>query len=217
MNITNDQRNRSYESEEVQKATIDDIFAQADLDIQNQQEQLEHGNFKRRNFVKKTKRRLTGLFVTSLILIFIILVIAGAVTVKVGIEQMRLAAYNTLIDARNSVLAIDEEDMTVDEYYAKEFMNIITEEDIRIMVENATSLGEIYNLMQGENLSANKYLSPEKIAAVESLFEEYSKVKEESLSQLDPSEVESEEDVVEETIIDETIDQEFSENSDSNQ
>ena len=217
MNITNDQRNRSYESEEVQKATIDDIFAQADLDIQNQQEQLEHGNFKRRNFAKKAKRRLTGLLVTSLILIFIILVIAGAVTVKVGIEQMRLAAYNALIDARNSVLAIDEEDMTVDEYYAKEFMNIITEEDIRIMVENATSLGEIYNLMQGENLSANKYLSPEKIAAVESLFEEYSKVKEESLSQLDTSEVEPEEDVIEETIIDETVNQEFSENSDSNQ
>lgn len=181
MKILHDNRPLAKTEDNTPPVDVDDIFAQADKEMQQQWERRENYYRKSRNLVKKTKKTITTSIIISIILIVVILVAAVIIGIKTSIDSVKLTAYQQLVSTRQAIMEIPNEELTLDTYYLKRVMCVIDDNDLKNMVNNLISFTEIANMFDEEYLLQDDLLSPEKQQKVKDIFDEYAQKKTEEL------------------------------------
>ena len=181
MEILHDNRPLAKTEDNAQPVDVDDIFAQADKEMQQQWERRENYYRKSRNLVKKTKKTITTSIIISIILIVVILVSAVIIGIKTSIDSVKSTAYQQLVSTRQAIMEIPNEELTLDTYYLKRVMCVIDDNDLKNMVNNLISFTEIANMFDEEYLLQDDLLSPEKQQKVKDIFDEYAQKKTEEL------------------------------------
>lgn len=157
------------------KSTVDSIFASADASMAKQ-----WASYKR---PKQRKKRRPSIFLTvvipSIIIFFSIIafIIYGSI---ISLQESLPAAKTSIIEgvlqARQNLLEIDDELLTVDEYYQKRMLLLLSEDELIYLIENVVSMESIEYIAQ--NGTINTDLIPEnKVDEFKALLKEYEEAK----------------------------------------
>jgi small basic protein len=169
------------------KMSVDEIFANADSIMENmQQETYVKANKKKRKigFVKKT---IISLIIVAVILV-VLLIVIGVKSLSAAIPSMKEAIFEQFSTTRESLLKINDDNLTVDEYYQKQVFLLISPEDAENTINNL-SVWELFSSMMSGTGTIDIDLIPEdKKEEYEQIIKEYEKAKAEELEQTEVTE-----------------------------
>lgn len=218
MPILYDNRNQNPENQSQKEVDIDAIFAEADAKIAEQNKKSVFTPKKKKfNFFKSMKRLIIWSIVITIVALIVTGVFAGYKAYHLMKSELKNTVVNTINDLRVQIDEKSEDELTEEEKLLKEMLAIITEDDIQRMIDQATSIEEILNILETENITASDYLTEEQQKQLEELFTEYLTNLEQRIEESEAAETientesststdatESSTETIEETIVNET-------------
>lgn len=139
--------------------SIDDIFAAADQEMANQI------NASKKHFRVKKKRQhpIRNAIITVLlgIVVFVVgIAILGAQIAKREYPQMKENFLIQVGTIQEQLRSTDDEELTVDEYYQKQLLLLLTKEDLENAINSLEDMADISQILALSE-SANLTLIPE--------------------------------------------------------
>ena len=185
-------------TETTQLSDIDLIFQEADTEMREQNQKYIKQKTKK---PKRHRFRFFTRFVLPVVLILVAicgyLIYSGVQFVNNVVPELRVQIADSLIDSRRELEQIPDDKLTVDEYYSKRVLLLLSEDEIRTAV-NALSSTELLFSSQNGGLGIDDIIPPAKQAEYQLIKAEYEKAKaDEALSMIPSRPPESTEDSTE--------------------
>lgn len=166
------QLNQNQEQEAETVDSIDDIFANADRIMCEQNQSL--------NFTpKRPKKRKHSVLKTVLggILILVLLLVGSVFAVIQFAKQEYPRLKETFLihveEFQEQLHDIDDSQLNVDEYYLKRALLLFTVEEIDLMIQNVEEIDEFPAIILRLDKDSLELIPPEKREAYQRLMEEY--------------------------------------------
>lgn len=173
MPILHDNRNMRPDLLDNPIEQVDEIFAVADAQMESQRKKQTFTPSPKKQWKKRIKRIFRVTFFLTVLVLIVVGVVAVRYTYKTVVSEMQSQVISEVHDLQVSLSTKDPETLTEEDLLLLEIFKIISEEDIEHIIQSATSVEELIQIMQTSQLDFNKYLSPEKQAQLETLFLEY--------------------------------------------
>ncbi len=176
MPIVHDNRNMRPDLVEPPVANVDDIFAAADAQMEQQRrKQMFTPSRKKIQWKKRIKRTVIATGLLSVLIIIISGILAANYSYNLMVEELQTQVLAEVTNIKSTLAAKEESELTEEDLLMLAIFDIISEEDIVRMVDSATSLEEIIYLIRTQNLDINRYLTLEQQKELEELFTQYAK------------------------------------------
>lgn len=198
MPILHDNRNMRPDLLGKPTEDIDDIFASADAQMEQQrQKQLFQPSKKRINWKKKIKQSMT----MSIILIILILIGVGLIIAQHSyttvVNELQSQVLIEVSKIKTNINAKDESELTEEDRLMLSIFEVLSDEDIARIVKSATSVEEIIYIIKNETLDINRYLTPDQQKQLETLLLEYAEDLEARAEQLEQEAADETESIIE--------------------
>ena len=151
---------------------VDDIFAAADLEMNNQNK-ASVIQFKEK---KKSKHPILRFFLPYIVVVVVVIValiyvaISSFNSMYVGIQQGLLSQ---VADIREQLLELDDDSLTIDQYYQKQIMLLLSEEDLKNAFDDIGSVEVLSQLLKSDGTIDINFIPEDKIEKYNQLIEEY--------------------------------------------
>ena len=158
--------------------SVDDIFADADRMIYEQNQSLLNQNPKK----KKRKRPLLRLLLTMcfvLLLIVGVFVGAGIYSIKTVYPQVKAEFITQMESIQNQLTSMDDSLLTTDQYYQKQILMLFSMEDIEGVINNIEDIQNFAVLFDDDTTNDLSFVPQEKIEEYQQIIEEYQQAKQE--------------------------------------
>lgn len=154
--------------------SIDEIFENADNQMEVRYAQLKK--------TKKKHKRRHGIFLRIVLPLILILISIVGILTYVSIQQLqesvpviRESLIQSVLSARKQLESTDDAQLSVDEYYQKRLLLVLSEEEITSILSNV-DIDDAQNMIQEGRLS-EELIPKEKLEEYKALLKEYEKAK----------------------------------------
>ena len=176
MPIVHDNRNMRPDLVEPPVANVDDIFAAADAQMEQQrQKQMFTPSRKKIQWKKRIKRTVIATGLLSVLIIIISGILAANYSYNLMVEELQTQVLAEVTNIKSTLAAKEEAELTEEDLLMLAIFDIISEEDIVRMVDSATSIEEIIYMIRTQNVDINRYLTLEQQKELEEVLTQYAK------------------------------------------
>lgn len=176
MPIVYDNRNMRPDLVEPPVANVDDIFAAADAQMEQQRrKQMFTPSRKKIQWKKRIKRTVIATGLLSVLIIIISGILAANYSYNLMVEELQTQVLAEVTNIKSTLAAKEESELTEEDLLMLAIFDIISEEDIVRMVESATSIEEIIYMIRTQNVDINRYLTLEQQKELEEVLTQYAK------------------------------------------
>lgn len=176
MPIVHDNRNMRPDLVEPPVANVDDIFAAADAQMEQQRrKQMFTPSRKKIQWKKRIKRTVIATGLLSVLIIIISGILAAKYSYNLMVEELQTQVLAEVTNIKSTLAAKEESELTEEDLLMLAIFDIISEEDIVRMVESATSIEEIIYMIRTQNVDINRYLTLEQQKELEEVLTQYAK------------------------------------------
>lgn len=176
MPIVHDNRNMRPDLVEPPVANVDDIFAAADAQMEQQRrKQMFTPSRKKIQWKKRIKRTVIATGLLSVLIIIISGILAANYSYNLMVEELQTQVLAEVTNIKSTLAAKEESELTEEDLLLLAIFDIISEEDIVRMVDSATSIEEIIYMIRTQNVDINRYLTLEQQKELEELLTQYAK------------------------------------------
>lgn len=202
MPIVHDNRNMRPDLAEPPVANVDDIFAAADAQMEQQRrKQMFTPSRKKIQWKKRIKRTIIATGLLSVLIIIISGILAANYSYNLMVEELQTQVLAEVTNIKSTLAAKEEAELTEEDLLMLAIFDIISEEDIVRMVDSATSIEEIIYMIRTQNVDINRYLTLEQQKELEEVLTQYAKDLEVRAQELEQQSVEAAETIsTEETL-----------------
>lgn len=174
MPILHDNRNMRPDLLQDKTESVDDIFALADKEMQQQRQSQLFTPKKKRIYWKSVLKKVS---VVTVIFAIIILCLAGVWSFKMArntmVSEVQTQVLKEVRQMKSSIAAKSESELTDEDRFMLEIFDVLTEEEICNIIQTATSTEEIINFLIEPNLDFSRYLTIEQKIALEDISNRY--------------------------------------------
>lgn len=176
MPIVHDNRNMRPDLVEPPVANVDDIFAAADAQMEQQRrKQMFTPSRKKIQWKKRIKRTVIATGLLSVLIIIISGILAANYSYNLMVEELQTQVLAEVTNIKSTLAAKEEAELTEEDLLMLAIFDIISEEDIVRMVDSATSIEEIIYMIRTQNVDINRYLTLEQQKELEEVLTQYAK------------------------------------------
>jgi hypothetical protein len=176
MPIIHDNRNMRPDLVEPPVANVDDIFAAADTQMEQQRrKQMFTPSRKKIQWKKRIKRTVIATGLLSVLIIIISGILAANYSYNLMVEELQTQVLAEVTNIKSTLAAKEESELTEEDLLMLAIFDIISEEDIVRMVDSATSIEEIIYMIRTQNVDINRYLTLEQQKELEEVLTQYAK------------------------------------------
>lgn len=176
MPIVHDNRNMRPDLVEPPVANVDDIFAAADAQMEQQRrKQMFTPSRKKIQWKKRIKRTVIATGLLSVLIIIISGILAANYSYNLMVEELQTQVLAEVTNIKSTLAAKEESELTEEDLLMLAIFDIISEEDIVRMVDSATSIEEIIYMIRTQNVDINRYLTLEQQKELEEVLMQYAK------------------------------------------
>ena len=176
MLIVHDNRNMRPDLVEPPVANVDDIFAAADAQMEQQRrKQMFTPSRKKIQWKKRIKRTVIATGLLSVLIIIISGILAANYSYNLMVEELQTQVLAEVTNIKSTLAAKEEAELTEEDLLMLAIFDIISEEDIVRMVDSATSIEEIIYMIRTQNVDINRYLTLEQQKELEEVLTQYAK------------------------------------------
>lgn len=194
MPIVHDNRNMRPDLVEPPVANVDDIFAAADAQMEQQRrKQMFTPSRKKIQWKKRIKRTVIATGLLSVLIIIISGILAAKYSYNLMVEELQTQVLAEVTNIKSTLAAKEESELTEEDLLMLAIFDIISEEDIVRMVDSATSIEEIIYMIRTQNVDINRYLTLEQQKELEELLTQYAKDLEVRAQELEQQSLEADE------------------------
>lgn len=153
---------------------VDDIFANADAEMAKQrQEQLFAPKKKRIDWRKRMRQ--TTIITTVVALCF--LIVAGVWAAKLAhntmVSEVQTHVLREVRKMKANIENKEEAELTAEDLFMMEVFEILPEEDIVTIIQNATSVEELISFLQNPDMDFSRFLTSEQKLQLEDALNRY--------------------------------------------
>lgn len=194
MPIVHDNRNMRPDLVEPPVANVDDIFAAADAQMEQQRrKQMFTPSRKKIQWKKRIKKTVIATGLLSVLIIIISGILAAKYSYNLMVEELQTQVLAEVTNIKSTLAAKEESELTEEDLLMLAIFDIISEEDIVRMVDSATSIEEIIYMIRTQNVDINRYLTLEQQKELEELLTQYAKDLEVRAQELEQQSLEADE------------------------
>ena len=176
MPIVHDNRNMRPDLVEPPVANVDDIFAAADAQMEQQRrKQMFTPSRKKIQWKKRIKKTVIATGLLSVLIIIISGILAAKYSYNLMVEELQTQVLAEVTNIKSTLAAKEESELTEEDLLMLAIFDIISEEDIVRMVDSATSIEEIIYMIRTQNVDINRYLTLEQQKELEEVLTQYAK------------------------------------------
>lgn len=176
MPIVHDNRNMRPDLVEPPVANVDDIFAAADAQMEQQRrKQMFTPSRKKIQWKKRIKKTVIATGLLSVLIIIISGILAAKYSYNLMVEELQTQVLAEVTNIKSTLAAKEESELTEEDLLMLAIFDIISEEDIVRMVDSATSIEEIIYMIRTQNVDINRYLTLEQQKELEEILTQYAK------------------------------------------
>lgn len=156
--------------------SVDSIFANADRLIDEHKQKMK-------TYTKKKTHKRHPILKTILQIIFWIAVVVGAIiwlmieSFKTAYPQIKDSILNEIDEIQAELSQVDDSELSIDEYYQKQMLLLITSDDVDAMLSDFEDIEQIIAIIQNNGEINVELLPEDKREKYQQLVEEYEKAK----------------------------------------